>query len=316
MLATATSASAHGLLFWRGMIGVTESLYFPAGIALLARVHPYSTRGRAVSIHCMAPICGIATAGWLGGWMAEHLGWRVGFSLLGVIGIAYLPVLFTILRRAPHARGEVSHVRASPAEVIRSRCYMAQMLAFFMFNVLLWVLYNWLPYFVYNRYHLSLADSGFTATLFLQAGSALGVLLGGAAGDRIAGKISIGHFLLGGVGLLLCSPFSYLILSVHALIWFKLSAIAFGFFAGFVISNNYPSAFDVIRPGNYGFGAALLNVGSGISSGAATFLAGVWTDSIDRLMGVSALASALSAVTLILVAMRYFDADRRRFEIE
>src|SRR5580700_6784088 len=131
MLGTATSASVGGFLFWRGMIGVTESLYFPAGIALLAKVHPHSTRARALSIHCTAPICGIAVGGWLGGWMGEHLGWRPGFSALGLIGIAYVPVLFAILRRVPHSRGEVSRVSALPVEVFRSRCYLAQTLAFF-----------------------------------------------------------------------------------------------------------------------------------------------------------------------------------------
>jgi hypothetical protein len=91
--------------------------------------------------------------------------------------------------------------------------------------------------------------------------------------------------------------------------------MVFGFFAGFVISNNYPSAFDVIRPGNYGFGAAILNVASGVSSGAATFLAGLWKNSIAELMGVSALASGVSAVILVLVAKNSFEADRRRFKI-
>jgi predicted MFS family arabinose efflux permease len=316
MLGTATSASVGGFLFWRAMIGITESLYFPAGIALLAKVHPHSTRARALSIHCTAPICGIAVGGWLGGWMAEHLGWRPGFSALGLIGIAYVPVLFAILRRVPHSRGEVPGVRALPVEVFRSRCYLAQTLAFFMFNILLWVLYNWLPYFIYEHYHLSLTDSGFTATIFLQSGSAVGVLMGGVAGDRLRGRIAIGHFILGGAGLILCSPFSYLIFSVHNLSWLKFFAVAFGFFAGLVISNNYPSAFDVIRPGNYGFGAAILNVGSGISSGAATFLAGMWTNSIDKLLGVSALASMLSALILIAVAVRYFDRDRRCFGIQ
>src|ERR1700733_12090355 len=175
MLGTATSRSVGGFLFWRGMIGITESLYFPAGIALLARVHPYSTRARALSIHCTAPICGIAMGGWLGGWMAERLGWRTGFSMLGIIGIAYVPILFAVLRQVPHSRDQVPRERASPIELLHSRCYLAQTLAFFMFNILIWVLYNWLPNFIYERYHLSLSESGLAATVFLQSGSAVGV---------------------------------------------------------------------------------------------------------------------------------------------
>jgi predicted MFS family arabinose efflux permease len=315
MLGTATSRSVGGFLFWRGMIGITESLYFPAGIALLARVHPYSTRARALSIHCTAPICGIAMGGWLGGWMAERLGWRTGFSMLGIIGLAYVPILFAVLRQVPHSRDQVPRERASPIELLHSRCYLAQTLAFFMFNILIWVLYNWLPNFIYERYHLSLSESGLAATVFLQSGSAAGVILGGILGDRVTHRVASGHFILGASGLLLCSPFAYLVLTVHSLLWLKLFSMVFGFFAGFVISNNYPSAFDVIRPGNYGFGAAILNVASGVSSGAATFLAGLWKNSIAELMGVSALASGVSAVILVLVAKNSFEADRRRFKI-
>src|SRR6201999_2542128 len=98
-------------------------------------------------------------------------------------------------------------------------------LAFFMFNILLWVLYNWLPNFIYERYHLSLTESGLAATVFLQSGSLVGVLLGGFMGDRIASRIAYGHFLLGGGGLLLCSPFAYLILTAHSLVALKLFAV-------------------------------------------------------------------------------------------
>ena len=236
MLGAATSRSVGSFLFWRALIGVAESLYFPAGIALMARLHPSSSRTTALSVHCTAPICGIALGGWFGGWTAEHMGWRPGFCALGIAGVAYVPILYAILRHLPRSGAQVAQVRASPTEIFRSHCYLAQTLAFFLFNILLWVLYNRLPNLVYERYHLSLTESGVAATLYLQCGSLVGVLMGGMVGDRLTKTVRLGHFFLGAAGLFLCSPFAYLVVAVHSLTWFRISAVAFGVFAGLVIS--------------------------------------------------------------------------------
>ena len=61
-------------------MGVTESLYFPAALGIIAVFHPGPTRSRALGIHQTAQFAGIILGGWYGGWAAEHIGWRVGFG--------------------------------------------------------------------------------------------------------------------------------------------------------------------------------------------------------------------------------------------
>ena len=59
-------------------------------------------------------------------------------------------------------------------------------LAYFAFCGMLWMIYAWLPSFVYEGFHLTLAQSGLRSSLYVQIGSAAGVLAGGAAGDLAA----------------------------------------------------------------------------------------------------------------------------------
>src|SRR5213594_2250952 len=43
-LATGLSRSVTSLLFWRGVMGVTEGLYFPAAVSAIGALHPGATR--------------------------------------------------------------------------------------------------------------------------------------------------------------------------------------------------------------------------------------------------------------------------------
>ena len=54
---------------------------------------------------------------------------------------------------------------------------------------MLWVFYAWYPSFLQERYHLSMTDSGFNATIYVQVSCALGVVLGGAFADRLSKRM-------------------------------------------------------------------------------------------------------------------------------
>ena len=53
-----TSPSVGAFLIWRGVMGVTESLYVPAAVGLIASLHSGATRSRALSLHSTAQLSG------------------------------------------------------------------------------------------------------------------------------------------------------------------------------------------------------------------------------------------------------------------
>ena len=311
-LGTGTSRSVSSFLFWRAAMGITESLFMPAALALIATVHAEATRSRALAIFATAQFAGIFAGGWYGGWMADHLGWRVGCNLLSGLGVCYAAVLSRGLPRQ-NVSAKTS-TRSARVNVLSSRCAIALCGAFFTFCAMLWILLAWLADFIHSRYHLSLTDSGFVATVFLQTGSAIGVLCGGALGDRTALRFPGGRFYIGAFGLLSCTPFAWAMLAVDSLSTLKLCAAAFGLFGGLFIANVYASAYDVIAPRNYGLIAGILNMVGGFSGGAAVLLTGLLKEAFGTayVIRVLAIASAVAAGLLSVVVLGYFAQDRAK----
>jgi len=313
-LGTGLSTSVPAFLFWRAVMGVTESLYVPAALAAIAVLHPGGTRSRALAIHSSAQFAGIVAGGWYGGWAADHIGWRPGFALLAIAGTVYAIVLWRVFPAAP--RAEVRHARqtAAPADIFKSPCYWTLALAFFAFCTMLWMLYAWFPNFIYERYHLSMTESGLTATIYLQTSCMAGVLGGGVLADWLVRRISLGRFLIAVVGLAGCAPFAFLSLAAGSLPVAKLSAAAFGFFAGVFVSNVFAGAYDVISRQNYGLATGILNLTGGLAGGAAILATGLWKASVgmSALMKWQAIASFAGALLLLFVVVTRFASDRRR----
>lgn len=310
-LCTGLSTTKGLFLATRVAMGFCESLYVPAAIGLIAQSHPGKTRSRALSIHGFAQYTGIALGGWYGGWTAEHIGWRSGFFALALIGILYTLVLlrgFRNLKTAPPARKQKGHWKC----LLHSQCYLGLCALFFCFCAMLWMLYAWLPAFIYERYGLSLTESGLVATLFLQTSSAIGVLLGGFIGDSLSQRRAQGRFEVIIAGLLVSGPFAFATFATHSLLILKLSTCGFGLFAGFLMANVFSALYDVAGRRDYGLATGVTNMIGGLGGGAAILAAGIWkqTVGIERLMLYASTVAAACAIILFFVVTVRFDQER------
>jgi|YNPMSStandDraft_1061717.scaffolds.fasta_scaffold07141_6 predicted MFS family arabinose efflux permease len=312
-LGTGSSGSAGVLLLWRAAMGVTEALYIPAALGLIAAVHGASTRSKALAIHATAQLAGIALGGWFGGWSAETIGWRNGFSVLAGVGLAYAVVLARALPGAPANLVESPKTPAAAWDIFRSRCYVMLAGVFFAFCAELWMLYAWLPDFIHSKFGLSLAESGFTATFYLQGGSAIGVLAGGAMADAVARRLRAGRFYTAGAGVFVSAPLAYATFASESLATMRLAALGFGAAAGLMIANVFAAAYDVITERNYGFGAGVLNFVGGLSGGASIFLTGLLKErfGVATLMAWAAAAAAAVAALMLAATSVWFEKDRQ-----
>lgn len=166
-------------LAWRAVVAISEALYFPAALGILAVLHPGATRSTALSTHASAQVAGVVAGGWYGGWAADHVGWRVGFLAIAICGLAYAGGLFLVFRGLPDGNPANSPAPAGVRELLRSRCYVALCAAFFCFCASIWMFYTWLPDLLYRRHGLSMERSGTIAAVSLQVSCAVGILAGG-----------------------------------------------------------------------------------------------------------------------------------------
>jgi len=307
-LATALSTGVGSLLCSRIAMGLSESLYVPAAVALIAQGHSDATRSRALSVHAVAQYLGITLGGWYGGWAGDHIGWRQGFAGLTAVGLIYSFVLlaglperpFNSVSTAANSAGE-SHV----AELRKSKSFLALCAVFCVFCAMLWMLYAWLPAFLHERYDLGLAASGLIATVFLQVSSAAGVLLGGFLGDLLARRSPLGRFQLILLGLILSAPFGLLTFATHSMPVMRLSACGFGLFGGLLMANIFSGLYEISGARNYGLATGVLNTVGGMGAGAAILAAGFWKASfgIDGLM-LCALGLSIVCAWLLYRALR------------
>lgn len=312
-LGTGLSTSAPVFLFWRAVMGLTESLYMPAALISIAVLHSGATRSKALAIHSSAQFAGIVAGGWYGGWTADHIGWRPGFTILAVTGVAYSIALQRVFHRMPQPPAAGASSKALPKVILRSACYWTLALSFLAFCTMLWMLYAWLPSFIYDRYHLSMTESSIAATLYLQISCIVGVLAGGMLADWLVQRIRSGRFLIAGSGLIGSAPFAFLSLAGGSLAMTKLSSAAFGFFAGIFVANVFAAAYDVISKQEYGLAAGILNFIGGLAGGAGILAAGFWKASLGMafLMKWQAIGSCACAVFLLFVVVKRFNVDHR-----
>ena len=77
-------------------MGVSEALYIPAGLSLIADYHTGKSRSLAVGIHMTGLYTGQAIGGF-GATVADAFSWHTTFHWFGIIGIAYAVILMLFL---------------------------------------------------------------------------------------------------------------------------------------------------------------------------------------------------------------------------
>lgn len=321
-LATGLATSALMLLALRAAMGISESLYMPAAIALTANATPVEKRSRAVSILTTAQIAGTVAGAWFGGWMAGRGQWRGAFFCLGVVGIVYAVPYFAFLKRlgavdqatppqSGGARGGLASLAVVPT--YRVLCF-----AFPVFVFGLWMLYSWMPAYLQEKFDLSLADAGFHASVYLQAGSLAGLFLGGSLADRLTRTTKAARLWLLVASLALCAPCLHMIGAGTSLTATCVPLGAFGLFGGFLIGNIFPAAFEVVPAGARASAVGMLNFFGSMLSGFAPLAVGTWkkTIGIERMLTGTGIVYLVAAVVLAAAVVRWFPADRARAQPE
>ena len=76
MILTGLTTTRGQLLAMRAVLGLVESLYLPAALALVAEYHDFATRAKAQSMLSVGQYLGMVAGGTLAGFLGEQQGWR------------------------------------------------------------------------------------------------------------------------------------------------------------------------------------------------------------------------------------------------
>ncbi|MBL8236205.1 MAG: MFS transporter [Bryobacterales bacterium] len=305
------AGSETSFLVWRGVMGITEALYYPTALALLASHYSEGARSKALGFHQSGMYVGVLIGGWYGGWAADNLGWRQGFLYAALLGIAYSVVLgWGVRGKGVGLEAAAARRGGSMMGLFRSRSYVALSFAFAAFCAVQWILLAWYPTFLQERFGLSMTDSGWNATVFVQVSQVAGILGGSALADHLRGRWRPARLYVAAAGVFLSAPFAYLTFASGTLLEARLHSVGFGLFSGLLAANAFAAAYDVIWSENRGLGGGVLNMMGGLSSAGMIYMAGVWKDTIGFAgMVVWMAAVAVAAAILLVLVASQFDGE-------
>lgn len=318
-VATGFAGSAFMLLGLRAAMGISESLFMPTAIALTADAHPPELRSRAIAALTTAQIAGTVAGSWFGGWMADRGQWRGAFVVLGAVGLLYALPYFAFLRSVKeHNSTGASNTAKSHAFpiLLRVRTFLLLCVVFPIFVFGLWLLYGWLPAFLHDKFALNQSDAALNATLYLQATTAVGLLIGGLLADKLYRRTRASRLWLITASLILCGPCLHALGSSDTLTATRSAAAAFGLFSGLLMGNIFPAAFEVVPADTRASAVGILNFCGAIMSGFATLFGGLWKQSlgIDRLLTLTAVAYLAAGLVLIFGIKMLFPRDSAQIQ--
>jgi len=310
------SPNGQSLLACRALLGVSESFFMPAAYALMAAAHGPATRSRALALFGTSQLVGVATGGTASAFIAQKFDWRVSFLALGGVGLLFALPLSRFFRGLPAKISEFGGMeRANISSfLLLFRIPMVRIMAFTIAVATfgLFLVYTWLPTFLYDKFHLSLAQAGFEASVYPQLGTAGGLLTGAWLADRFVLAAPASRYWVIVTALFCGAPCMFLLGWCGQLAEARLAAIGVGFFAGFISGNQAAATFDVVSRQFRASAIGVLNVTGAFVSGFAPFLGGIarGTIGVDRLMSFTAGMYVFTGLVLVYGILRHFERDR------
>lgn len=296
-------------IYWlRALMGVSEALYIPAGLSLIADWHSDKSRSLAVGIHMTGLYTGQAIGGF-GATVAASYTWHTAFHWFGLIGIAYALLLVLCLRENPNHNVVKPNVETNKVEkesILKGFSAIFSTVAFWIILFYFaapslpgWAIKNWLPTLFSENLNLPMAEAGPMSTITIALSSFCGVVAGGILSDRWVQRNIRGRIYISAIGLGLTIPALFLLGFGHNTIGVISAGMLFGIGFGIFDANNMPILCQFVSPKYRATAYGIMNM-TGVFAGAmVTNVLGKWSDDGNLGLGF-ALLSVVVAVAIAL----------------
>jgi MFS family permease len=318
-LAMGYSTSFDQLYVLRALMGISEALYIPAGLALIADYHRGPTRSLAVGIHLSGLYFGQALGGF-GATVSHHYSWQMTFHLFGLVGILYSVALIFFLKdervrlpeqKAMTFKAGMKSVKNSLGMIFGTLSFWIVLFYFTAPSFPGWAVKSWMPTLFSQTLGIEMSIAGPLATITIAGSSLISVILGGILADRWMNINLKGRIYTGVIGLSLMVP--ALLLLGYGTGYFGIigGAVLFGLGFGMFDANSMPILCQFVSPRHRAAAYGVMNM-TGISAGAViTIILGKSTDAGSLGHDVALLAiPVVLAIILQLTVLKPKFADK------
>lgn len=296
-------------LYWlRAIMGISEALYIPAGLSLIADWHQGKSRSLAVGVHMTGLYAGQAIGGF-GATAAAAFSWQATFHWFGVVGVFYSLVLIFFLHenRIHNTAQKQSDIPGKKkASLFGGLSLLFSNWAFWIILFYFaapslpgWATKNWLPTLFSSSLGIPMSEAGPISTITIALSCFIGVISGGILSDRWVQRNIRGRVYTGAIGLGMTIPALLLLGFGHSFVSVIGAGLLFGIGFGIFDANNMPILCQFVSTKHRATAYGIMNM-TGVFAGAAvTEVLGKWTDGGNLGLGF-ALLSVVVAVALAL----------------
>lgn len=273
-------------IFWlRALMGVSEALYIPAALSLIADYHTGKSRSFAIGIHMTGLYLGQAVGGF-GATLAAAFSWQQTFHWFGVIGIAYAVLLMVLLYEKRDVAQE--NILATPEQKIPVLKGFGMIFSNMAFWVILfffastslpgWATKNWLPTLFADSLNTPMSQSGPISTITIALSSFLGILAGGPLSDKWVKRNVKGRVYTSAIGLAMMIPALILLGLGKGMFAAVAAGLFFGIGYGMFDTNNMPILCQFVPSKLRATAYGIMNM-TGVMMGAVcTQILGKWAE--------------------------------------
>lgn len=273
-------------VFWlRALMGVSEALYIPAALSLIADYHTGKSRSFAIGIHMTGLYLGQAVGGF-GATLAAAFSWQQTFHWFGVIGIAYAVLLMVLLYEKRDVAQE--NISATPEQKIPVLKGFGMIFSNMAFWVILfffastslpgWATKNWLPTLFADSLNTPMSQAGPISTITIALSSFLGILAGGPLSDKWVKRNVKGRVYTSAIGLAMMIPALILLGLGKGMFAAVAAGLFFGIGYGMFDTNNMPILCQFVPSKLRATAYGIMNM-TGVMMGAVcTQILGKWAE--------------------------------------
>ncbi len=296
--------------------GGGEAFFGPANYSLLGQYHT-DTRARAMSIHQTSYYVGVILAGWLAGYIGDHLGWQYAFYIFGGAGVIWAGVMAWRLKDLPRKAA----VEAKPAiwdgfkTVFTTPTALMVTIGFCGFIFVITGYMTWVPTFLQENFGQNGAQAGLHSMLWTYAAAFVGVLLAGTLSDKWAAKDPKKRMIIQGAGLILGAAFLPFMGTVKSIWLLYLCFAGWGFFRAFFDANIYAALYDVTPEHLHAScSSAMIMTGFAVGATAPYILARIKeaTGSLNATFPILGIIWLICGLCCLWVSYKYYNRDNQK----
>ena len=309
-------ATSYEQVYWlRALMGVSEALYIPAALSLIADYFTGKQLSLAIGIHMTGLYMGQAIGGF-GAFVAEHLSWQSTFHWFGIVGIVYAFVLMVFLyeKRSETAaekaedkklplgtvlKNNVAAIKSSLGMLLTNIAFWTIIFFFASSSIPGWATKNWLPTLFSDSLNVEMSVAGPIATITIAVASFIGVMVGGPMADKWSKTNLKGRIYTSAIGLAMMIPSLVLMGFGTTFIAAIGAGMLFGLGYGLFDANNMPILCQFVPDRSRATAYGMMNM-TGLFIGAlATNVLGTLAENNNMGLGFACMAGVLCLALLL-----------------